>query len=280
MRSFVTLGVFSLLGAAALASCGDDDPGTGTGGMGGSGTTAGSGGSMAGSGTGGSMAGSGGSMAGSGGSGGATALTPLADCTGCVELIVPVNGGNSDANMADQVGYQIAFTPPPGIDMSNAVITWRVQAVENNDNFFLNLYAQMGAPGYAGQYEPYTALTAAAMPAGEFRNIVLDLSTIAPLGGAPAGDAGTPADAGDAGGGALRAPQNAAFNKAQIESIGIQVGTSAAFTGAGVVRVAVDSITIAGVPGQAERTFTTGAEGLAINAYQIPPGTLPPQHLP
>jgi hypothetical protein len=276
MRSFVTLGVLSLLGAAALVACGDDDPGPGAGGSAGTSNNAGAGGragagGIAGSGTGGTP------IAGGGGMGGAPVLTGTATCTGCVELVVPVNGGNSAENMADQVGYQIAFTPPPGVDMSNAVITWRLQAVENNDNFFLNLYAQMGAPGYAGQYEPYTALTAAAMPAGTFRDIVLDLSTIAPLGGAPAGDAGPAVDAGDAGGGgAPRAPQNAAFNKAQIESIGIQLGTSAAFTGTGVVRVAVDSITIAGVPGQADRTFTAGAEGLAINMYQVPPGTLAP----
>jgi hypothetical protein len=224
-------------------------------------------------------------MGGMGGMGGMPpALGPLATCTGCAELIVPVSGANSAENMADQVGYQIGFAPPPGLDMSNARITWRVQAVENNDNFFLNLYAQMGAPGYAGQYEPYTSLSAASMPAGTFRDITLDLSTILPLGGV-AGDAGAATgdagDAGDGGGGALRAPQNAAFNKAQIESIGIQVGTTAMFTGTGVVRVAIDSITITGVAGQeAVRTFTTGIEGLGINMYQVPPGTLAPVLIP
>jgi hypothetical protein len=58
------------------------------------------------------------------------------------------------------------------------------------------------------------------------------------------------------------------------------VGVTGAFTGNTVVRVAVDSVTISGVPGQADRTFTAGAENLVIDQFEVPPGTQLPVHHP
>lgn len=280
MRSFVTLGVLSLLGAAALVACGDDDPGPAAGGSGGSG---GSGGARAGAG---GMAGSGtagtptGGMGGGGGAGGATAdVTPQATCTGCVELIVPAVGPNDNGgtvNLADQVGFQFGVAAP-GADMTNGVLTWRIAAVAPNADTFVTLYAQNGmALNYAGAYLT-VALAPAAFAANTFVDVVFDLASV----GGAAGDAGAPVgDAGDAGGGGT--PAGAAptivgtFDKALIAQYGITVGVGATFTGSTTVRVAVDSVTIVGVPGQANKTFDTTAEGLAINAYQVPPGTPAP----
>jgi hypothetical protein len=282
MRSFLALGVVSLVVAAGMVACGDDSGDDGTG-LGGTGGTAGggsggggaggtSGGGTGGGGTGGTTGGTGG---GTGGAGGAPAA--LATCTGCVELIVPVTGPNDNGgttNLNDQVGYQFTF-PAPGVDFSDGVVTWRIAAVEPNANYFINLYAQNGAPGYAGIFPVYTALAPAQFAANAFVDVTLDISGYASI----AGDAGTEppaADAGDAGG--PLDPGN--FNKAAVEAIGIQVGASGALTGSAIVRVAVDSVTITGVPGQANRTFTAGAEGLAINMFQVPTGTQAPVHHP
>jgi hypothetical protein len=276
MRSIVALGVVSLAVAAGMVACGDDSSddrpslggsGGASGGGSGGGGAGGAPGGTGGGGTGGAPGGTGGG--GAGGGGGAPAA--LATCTGCVELIVPVNGGNSAANLADQVGFQFGFAAP-GVDFSDGVVTWRIAAVEPNANYFINLYAQNGmAAAYENVYPVYTILDATAFPANQFRDVVLDLSAYAAL----AGDAGAPepaVDAGDAGG--PLDPQG--FDKSAVESLGIQVGVTAAFTGTGVVRVAVDSVTIAGVPGQANRTFDTTAENLAINQFEVPPGTPAP----
>jgi hypothetical protein len=279
MRSIVALGVVSLAVAAGLVACGDDSSDDRPS-LGGSGGTSGGSGGRAGGGAGGGGAGgtgggNGGTSSGGGGAGGGGGAAPaLATCTGCVELIVPVTGPNDNGgttNLNDQVGYQITF-PAPGVDFSDGVVTWRIAAVEPNANFFINLYAQNGAPGYAGIFPVYTALAPAQFAANTFVDVTLDISAYASI----AGDAGTEpppaADAGDAGG--PIDPGN--FNKAAVEAIGIQVGATGALTGNAIVRVAVDSINITGVTGQANRTFTTTAEGLAINMYQVPTGTQAP----
>lgn len=285
MRSFVALGVVSMVAVASMAACGDDSsdarPGLGgTGGATGGTSGGGTGGATAGTGGGGTggVAGGAGGTGGAGGAGGAPAA--LATCTGCIELIVPLagaNDGNTGPNLADQVGYQFSF-PAPGVDMSDAVITWRVQAVQNNANIFLNAYAQNGdnvdnTLDYANVYPAFITLSAANFPPGEWRNLVVDLAGYAAY---VAADAGTPppapADAGDAGG-----PLDPGlFNKAAVESIGIQVGTTPAFTGTAVAHVAIDSVTISGVPGNTGYTFDTTAQGLGINMYQVPPGTQAP----
>lgn len=293
MRSIVALGVVSLAVAASMVACGDDSSddrpslggsgGTSNAGTGGTGGTAGA----TNGGTGGtSAAGTGGtSAAGTGGTGGAGPNTdPLATCTGCVELITPLTGPNDNGgttNLADQVGYQ--FTAPTGtvIDMSDAVITWSIAAVAPNANTSVTLYAQNGMPqGYAGAYQ-FIALDPTAFTANVFTDVSIDLSALA----AAAGDGGVPPveepDAGGDGGAAGPAPTIVGdFDKSQIAQFGITLGVSAAFTGSTVLRVAVDEVRVEGVSGQADRTFTAGVEGLAINQYQVPPGTQEPVHHP
>ena len=287
MRSFLTYGFISLVGIAALYACGDDS-GDGTpgpqGGSGGGAGTAGAGGGAGAAGTAGSGAGGGAGTAGNGGAGGAGPdVTPIATCTGCVELITPVTGPNdngSTTNLADQAIFQFSF-PTPGVDFTNGVVTWRVMALGNNDNYFLNTFAQNGPPdGYNGVYPTYTALSATNFPANTWVNVVLNLAAYRGTVGADAGtDAGSVvvdagADAGDAG-----APLDpGTFIKERVQAIGIQLGVTPAFTGSAVVHLAIDSVTITGVPGQTGFNFDTTAEGLAANTYQLPPGTPAPVH--
>jgi hypothetical protein len=198
-----------------------------------------------------------------------------------------VVGPRSDGNVADEASY--IFTLGAPTDFSNAVITWRIAAVQPNANYTVVIFAQDGqALGFAGAYAQ-TALDPAAFPANQFRDVSLDLTKVASVGGdAGAPDAGNPdaadggVDAGDAGQGPLSPPATiiGAFDKSQILQMGIFVGVDQLFSGSVTVRVAVDQVIIAGVPGQPDRTFTTGAEGLNINQYNVPPGTPPPTHHP
>jgi hypothetical protein len=211
--------------------------------------------------------------------GGMPDVTPQATCTGCVELIVPAVGPNSATNLADQVGFQFSV-PAPGADMTNGVLTWRIAAVAPDVDTFVTLYAQNGmALNYAGAYLT-RALDPAVFAANTFVDVVFDLASI----GGAAGDAGAPVgDAGDAGGGAPAGTPPTivgTFDKSLIIQYGITVGVGATFTGSGTVRVAVDSVDVVGVTGQASKTFNASAESLAINAFEVPPGTPAPFHRP
>jgi len=279
MRNFLTLGVLSLVGAAALVACGDDDPVTpSTGGTGGA--NGGSGGATGGRG---GSGGSGGATGGSGGSGGAGPnVTPIATCTGCVELIAPVTGPNDNfalpetdpaANLRDQVSFRFTV-PAASSDFTNGVVTWRVQALENNANLTIAFFAQEGMPNYDGVFDLVIPLSAAEFPLGQWRDVVLDLGRYAPSPSADAGD--VVADAGDAG--ALLPSGN--FDKRIVERVGVTLAINATTTGSAVARVAVDSVNIQGVDGQVEHTFLAGVEGLAIDMYQVPPGTPAPVHHP
>jgi len=209
---------------------------------------------------------------------------PIATCTGCVELITPLAGANDNngtTNLADTAIFQFTY-PTPGVDFTNGVVTWKVMALQNNDGFFVNTFAQNGPPdGYVGVYPTYMALTAANFPPNTWVNIVLNIGayrgTVTADAGVDAGGA-TVADAGDAGdaGGPLD-PGNA-FAKERVQALGIQLGTTATFTGSGVAHLAIDSVTITGVPGQTGYTFDTTTEGLTANTYQLPPGTPAPVH--
>jgi hypothetical protein len=238
------------------------------------------------------MGGTGGTAAGGGGGaiGGPPApppdVSPQATCTGCVELIAPVVGPKSDSNVADEASYVFGLGTPT--DFSNAVITWRLAAVQPNANYTVVIFAQDGqALNFAGIYSE-TALDPAVFPAQEFRDVSLDLTRVVAVGGdagapdAGNADAGLEADAGDAGQQPLSSPPMiiGAFDKSQIVQLGIFVGVNEAFSGSATVRVAVDQVTVVGVPGQLDRTFTTDAEGLNINPYNTPPGTPPPTHHP
>jgi hypothetical protein len=295
MRSFLALGIVSLVASAGIAACGDDDTNNpiGPGGSGGGGTGgSGAGGDAAGGAPTGGTGGSGGTAnGGTGGSGGVPPdVAPLATCTGCVELIAPVVGPRSQTNVADEASFIFSLGAP--VDFSDSVITWRIAAVQPNANYSVVIFAQNGqALNYTGVYAE-TALQPAAFPANQFRDISLDLAVIPP---AP-GDAGVPdasvppvaepdvvdagavdADAGDAGGPVSTPPNvSVGFDKSQIIQIGIFVGVNEAFTGNATVRVAVDQVSITGVPGQVDRTFTAGVEALAINPYNVPLGTPAP----
>jgi hypothetical protein len=295
MRTFVALGIVSLFVGAGMVACGDDDTADGPGlGGGGSGGTAGNGGGGSGGMPAGGAAGTGGTGgatgpgSGAGGSGGAPPdIAPLATCTGCVELVAPVVGPRSTDNVADEASYIFPLGAP--VDFSDGVITWRIAAVQPNAGYSVVLFAQNGqALNFAGVYSE-TTLPPAAFPANEFRDISLDVAAIPP---AP-GDAGVPdasvpppppgpvdagADAGDAGASPVSTPPDVAagFDKSQIIQIGIFVGVNEGFTGNATVRVAVDQVSITGVPGQVDRTFTANTEGLVINQYNVPPSTPAP----
>jgi hypothetical protein len=287
MRSILALGVVSLAVAAGMVACGDDSGDDGpVGGRGGASGSGGGGTGGTGGGTGGTGGGTGGTSAGTGGTGGTGGAGPntdaLATCTGCVELITPLTGPNDNSgttNLADQVGYQFAAATGTVIDMSDAVLTWRIAAVAPNANTSVTLYAQNGMPqGFAGAYQ-FFALDPTAFPANTFRDVSIDISAVA----AVAGDAGAPPaqpDAGGDGGAPVLPTIVGAFDKSQIIQFGITLGVSGTFTGSTVLRVAVDQVTVEGVTGQANRTFTAGAESLAINQYQVPPGTREPVHHP
>lgn len=295
MRNFVVLGMVSLA-FAGMAACGDDDTGDGPGpgGSGGSPTagSGGSGGSGGASGTGGNAGSAG--RAGGGGTGGTGApppdVTPLATCTGCVELIAPVVGPRSANNVADEASYIFGLGAP--VDLSDAVITWRIAAVQPNAGYTVVLFAQNGqALNFAGAYSEIT-LDPVAFPANQFREVALDLTAVAAApgdGGVPdagepdAGDGvGADVDAGDAGQQPVIPVPTVidAFDKSQIIQLGVFVGVNESFTGSATVRVAVDSVTVSGASGQPERTFTAGVDGLAINQYNVPPFTPAPVHHP
>jgi hypothetical protein len=136
---------------------------------------------------------------------------------------------------------------------------------------------QNGTPSFAGAYYSFS-LDPAAFTANTFQELTIDISALA----AAPGDAGVPvpppvldagADAGDAGADLGPAPFVApGFDKSQISAFGVIVGVGATQQGPAVVRVAVDSVTVAGVAGQ-NHTFDTTAEGFVLNTYQVPPGT-------
>jgi hypothetical protein len=191
---------------------------------------------------------------------------PLAPCTGCVELVAPMSGANSADNLQDQVGYQFNI-PAPGADFRSARITWRIMAAMNNDNLFVSLYAQNGAPDYSNVYPAGPALSTVNFPPGEWVGLTLDLATYGYLPGTEGAEA-TGAPLADPG----------TFDKTAVESFGIQLKTGGAFTGTRAIRLLIDSVTVEGAEGQSTRSFDEGAEGLIVNQYQVPLGTQPPLH--
>jgi hypothetical protein len=261
MRSFLTYGLISLVGVAALYGCGDDSDDGGSGGNGGTGVTqGGSGGATGGNGGG----GAGGATGGNGGGGAAGAPNQVAaNCTGCVELDLPFAAASQSAL------YQFTY-PPPGLDFSNANITFAVQLLDGgNPNLYVKIQVQNGAPNYPGYYNaPMTPLTAANFAPGQFVNVSLNMATVPAVGGGDAGvtDAGPAAvDAGDAG--AVAPPPLTVFDKSRVEAVQLQIGSTAAFTGTQFTTVEVDSVTITGVTGTTGTQFATGVDGFTLNNY-------------
>jgi hypothetical protein len=261
MRSFITLGVLSLVGAAALMACGDDD-GTRPGNTAGTGGRAGAGGGANAGAAG--RAGSAG-VPGGGGAGGAAQVLPAVTCTGCVEVRVPFTAAGQRAL------YQLNY-PTPGVDLSNAVITWKVQVLTPNAGIYVKPQVQNGGPTYPGYFAaPQVAATAAAFPAGVWTTVTLDLSALpaAPVdsdaGVVVVADAG--ADGGDAGA-VVVAPGPTVFDKSRIEAVQLQIGSTAA--GTGTALVVIDEVTITGAPGVTGATFNAGTEGFVLNANAEP----------
>jgi hypothetical protein len=275
MRSFVALGLVSLVGFAGMAACGDDD---GDGGpivsRGGSGGTAGRGGAGGGGAGGGGGGGAGGVAGGAGGGGGAP-QAPAANCTGCVQLSVPVGGTLPTGATNFQAGFQFNATAPAApFDLTDVeTITWRIQALTTNASYYVQLFMQTAPPedpAYAyGFYAGNVALTPAAFAPGAWVDVSIDVGAIgAP--GADAGDEEPDVDAGDGGVTLLTA-----FDKSKARAIGIQVGALPTVP-AGFVSIEVDSITVTGTSNFTSKTFNTTAEDMALNNYLAPPTTPAP----
>lgn len=273
MRSIVALGVVSLAVAASMVACGDDssDDRPGLGGSGGaSGGTGGGGTGGAAAGTGGATAGTGGATGGTGGAGGAAPTAPTANCTGCVQLTVPVGGTLVTGATNYQAGFVInANAPAAPFDLSDVTaITWRLQALTSNAMYYVQPFLQMGPPENAsysfGAYPGNTALTPAAFAPNAWVDVTLD---VAALTGGP-GDAGAPVDAGDSDAGYVAT----AFDKAYTRTVGLQVGALAG-SAVGFVSVEVDSITVVGTSNFTTKTFDANVEGLTLNNYQAPTTT-------
>jgi hypothetical protein len=278
MRSFVALGVVSMVAVASMAACGDDSDDARPG-LGGTGGTGGGTAGTSGGGTGGGTGGTGGTTGGgTGGTGGAAPVAPTANCTGCVQLTVPVGGTLPTGATNFQAGYEFnAVAPAEVFDLSEVeTITWRIQALTPNAAYYVQAFLQNGPPeslNYLGFYAGNVALAPTTFTAGTWVNVVLDVGAI----GAPLGDAGADAgeppvvaevDAGDAG------IILTAFDKSLTRAIGLQVGAPAG-SPAGFVSVEVDSVTVAGTSNFTTRTFDANVQGLTLNTFQAPTGTVP-----
>jgi hypothetical protein len=179
----------------------------------------------------------------------------LPPCSGCAELVVVLSG-------ASQSAYFNFEVPEPGLDFTGGRVTWRVQVPEGSNAADYSLYtiAQNGTEQlYATVTGKYATLTRENFPPGEWRDISFDLSAHPPE-----------ADAG-----------STAFDNRRVQRIGINVGsTPTLFVGTSTVRLLIDSVTYTGVPNVDLVTFTSGLEGLALNTFQLPTGTLPPSQHP
>src|SRR5688572_13600922 len=293
MRNILTFGSLSLALPAGIAARGDDDGGDSPSNGGTAGRPAG--------GSGGATAGAGGATGGSGGatggSGGAAPLPPIptANCTGCVQLSVSNNSSVLVAGATQNQAGFIFVAPQAGapFDISEVdTITWRIQALTNDAGYFVQPFAQNGAPEdatYAGVFPANVALTAAAFPPDQWVDVVFDVAAIGAVAdldaGADGGDASTgeppvepvvdAGDAGDAGGPIVLT----GYSKDFTRQIGINVGATTT-AAPGWVSIQVDSVTVeGGASNFTTKTFTDGVETLQLNNYQQPIGTPPPAAL-
>jgi len=196
-----------------------------------------------------------------------------------VQLSVAINATPPAGAMNNQAGF--IFSAPATaapFDLSEVdTITWRVQALTPNAQYFVQPILQTAPPEdptYAfGVYPAQVALTPAAFPAGMFVDVVLDVGAI----GGVVGDAGA-----DAGGGEPEADAGAvltAFDKSKTRTIGLNVGAQAAAP-VGLVSVELDAVTVVGTSNFTSKTFTANAEGLTLNMYQVPVPPFNPVHIP
>lgn len=270
MRSILALGVVSLAVAAGMVACGDDSGDDGpVGGRGGASGSGGGGAGGTGGGTGGTGGGTGGTSAGTGGTGGAAPMPPAATCTGCVQLTVPVGGTLPTGATNYQAGF--IFSAPatdPPFDLSDVTtITWRVQALNANANYYVQPFIQNGPPenaSFSGVFPGNRVLAPAEFGPTTWVDVSID------VGAAPGGpgDAGVP-DAGDEGDGGVVLTS---FDKAYTRSIGLIVG-GLATSAVGFVSVQVDSVTVVGTSNFTTKQFAANVEGMTLNAFQAPANT-------
>lgn len=210
-----------------------------------------SGGSNAAGGSGGASGTGGTDAAGSGGSGGTTPQPPVT-CSGCVELIVPVS------TTGDKAVFEFQFDDAP-VDLSDAIITWRVQAVNETagdwaDSAFMVLkaYAQSRPPPGSnppGYFTDELKLSLENFEPGVWRDLMIDVASFP--------DAELPND----------------FNKTAALRIGLELAAGSNFFGTHSIRVFVDSVRFEGVPSLSDRSFDTELEGFVLNTYEVPMST-------
>lgn len=226
-------------GDGDLPGDGDGDVNPGSGGVG-----PGAGGGMSGGapGTGGDDGSGGDGLGGDGlgGMGGGLNI-PDVDCSGCAILYAPLSMANT------QTDFEIDFGDGTEIDMSNTIVTVRLQVVTTGNAGGLQVYAKNDDdtdPGYPAEYNGWTNLTDLT---GDFVEVTLDLSAL--------DDSGI------------------AFDKAEVRWIGINVNAGGEWD-MGVPMwedtfVFVDSITYSD-GATSDATFTSDKEGLAVNEYNMP----------
>jgi hypothetical protein len=225
---------------------------------------------------------------GMGGSGGGTTTTFPAACTGCVEIVVQVAPNPPN----DYISAQFVIRPATVVDLSTAVLTWKVRAltpanVVPPEQMYVQAFANNNAAAmFTGVFPPQVALTPANgfTDADTWVNVTLDFNRVGPT--APAGENTTPpaADAGADGGGGGGTPPPAGggftvsqIDKTQIFQVGLVVGSTVAVPD-GYVRVAIDELSVTGVDATvfAPRDFNMDAGGLTLNTFNVPPGTVAP----
>lgn len=282
MQRQLGLAVFSIA-ALYLSACSEGDPDprrfikptdvTGAAGGGGSAGTAGSGGAPSGGAGGGSS--SGGSNTGGQAGGGSTSF-PAPPCTGCVEMDIVLDPAYRDPTdgMPRLIAmYNFAF-PMPGLDLSNATVTWSLATLTPGADLYVTPFAQNGPMpnNYAGVYRPQTTLTEANgfnTAGSPFVDVTLDLANTAPLGDSTAG--------GDAGSGLL---DNGGMDKSAIFQLGLQVGALNTLAAPATIRLLLDKITFTGVDTSntmlRNRDFSDGTQEFMVNTYNLPPGSTGP----
>lgn len=254
-------------GSGAIAAGGPGDAGPGAGGSGASASASGSSGLYGGSGgaggdgadtdagTGGTGGddGSGGAPAGSGAGGVPSGGDPPpGTCSGCVELIVPVS------TTGDKAVFEFQFDDAPH-DLSDAVISWRVQAVNDTaadwtDSAYMVIkaYAQSPPPpreNPPGYFTDALMLSLDNFQPGTWRELVIDVASFP--------NAETRND----------------FDKTNAFRVGLELAAGSGFFGTHRIRVFVDSVAFEGVPGLADRSFDTDLEGFVLNPWAVPMGT-------
>jgi len=196
--------------------------------------------------------GSGGASGGGGdGAGGGGPLVP-ATCTGCVELIVPVS------TTGDKAVFEFQLDDA-AVDLSDAVITWRVQAVNDtaadwSDSGFMVIkaFAQSPPPPQSnppGFFTEARLLSLENFQPNTWHDLVFNVASF-PI-------AQTPSD----------------FDKTNAIRIGLELAAGSNFFGTHSIRVFVDSVVFSGVPGLSNRSFDTDVEGFVLNDWQVPMST-------